>query len=95
MPNIVERAIAAVFRRVSAVGGPLGDAEAVVLATCMLVLRGGKALEADVEADCAAWVRQHGYPDRDKLERWAAALGVEAAVAEAAVRTRRDWSKEV
>lgn len=86
MKNVISRAIDRVFARVRHAGGPLEHAEQLGLYVAMIALRGGKALEADVLADMAAWVEEHGEPTRAKLDRWAAGLGVEAGVAAAALK---------
>lgn len=86
MKNVIGRAIDSVFARVRRAGGPLAHAEQLALYVAMITLRGGKALEKDVIADMAAWVEEHGEPTREKLDRWAAGLGVEAGVAAAALK---------
>jgi hypothetical protein len=88
MKNIVRRAVDAVYRRVAAAGGSLDDADQLALWTCLLVLRGGRALESVIDAEFAAWVAVNGPPDRVKVDRWAAGLDLEAGIAEGVLRKR-------
>jgi hypothetical protein len=85
--NVIERTLGAIYRRVRAGGGSQSDADHLALYSAMLVLRGGCAPESEVYADYLGWVAEHGPPDRAKLERWAAGLGVEAGIAEASLRS--------
>jgi hypothetical protein len=88
--NLIERSIALTYCRVSSQGGPVEDADQLALYTAMVVLRGGRCLEDDAYADTVAWVAEHGPPTREKLERWAAGLDLDAALAEASLRVRHE-----
>jgi len=86
--NVVQRAIENAYRRVEKAGGPIEDANMLALGTAFLVLRGGRALEWMIEEEIACWCWMHGQPNREKLQRWAEGLDLEAGIAEQALRVR-------
>jgi hypothetical protein len=87
--NVVGRAIALVYQRVQAAGGTAAEADVLALGVAMLVLRGGRALEAVIQADMHAWRAVHGQPGRQKLEHWASGVDIEAGIATQALRLLR------
>jgi hypothetical protein len=91
--NMVQRIIDEAYRR----GGE--HAPGTALGAALMALRGGRgplgrAGEAAFLSDWAAWTTRYGQPDREKLERWAVGLDVEAGIAEAALRTVRPDAEE-
>jgi hypothetical protein len=84
--NVIERLIGSVFGQVEGMSGTRHEAEQLALYTAMIALRGGKAFADEAYADVQAWVKEHGPPDRAKLDLWAAALDVEAGIALAALK---------
>jgi hypothetical protein len=88
---MVQRLIDEVYRRQR----PDEHAHVRALAAALFALRGGRASEAELMGDARGWYRQHGTEGgRQALERWAAALDVEAGIAEPALRALGDAGTE-